>query len=59
MLPNYYIGIEVHDEVVKDIFDRMDKAQHEIMNCLNELSKIGITAVIRKTPAEETADVSK
>lgn len=57
MLP-YYIGIEIHDDVVKDIFDRMDKAKKEISWCLNELSEIGIATVVRKeTSASDVADV--
>lgn len=51
-LPQYYIGIQVQDEVIKDIFERMENAEKEIMFCLNELKHFGIVTVIKSENAE-------
>ncbi len=44
------VGIKVSSEEIRNIFDRLEKAQQEIYNCYMELRALGVV-VIEEKPA--------
>lgn len=48
-MTNYSIRIEIEDGKVKEILDRLDKAQGEIYKCYSELQSLGVLTI--KEPA--------
>ncbi len=55
-MPDMWIGLEVKDKTIKDIFKRLDAAKQEIIQCVNELDRLGITVTIGKEPPAATDD---
>ena len=51
-----WIGLTINDEKVKEIFDRIDAAKSELIQCVNELDKLGIMVSIGKEPLAATSD---
>ena len=47
-----FAQIEIEDGRVKEIMERLDKAQQEIMSCYSELTKLNVV-VIKKAPTTE------
>ena len=47
-----FAQIEIEDKKVKEIMDRLDKAQQEIMSCYSELTKLNVV-VVKKAPTTE------
>lgn len=47
-MTNCYIRLEVEEGKVKEILDRLQKAQEEIYSCYNELESIGVIKVTAK-----------
>lgn len=51
-----WIGLTINDEKVKDIFKRIDASKNELMQCVNELDKLGIMVSIGKESSAATDD---
>ena len=49
----YSLNIEIQEEKLMELMERLDKAQEEIYNCYSELSRLGILK-ITKTPANDS-----
>ncbi len=49
-MTNYYLCIEIPDGKVKEIMDRLNRAQEEIGRCYDELKLLGVV-VIKANPA--------
>ena len=45
---NYGISIEVPEGRIKEIFDRLTKAQEEIYACYTELAGLGVVKITEK-----------
>lgn len=45
---NFTIRIDVEEGKVKEILDRLTKAQEEIWNCYNELRALGVINITEK-----------
>lgn len=46
---SFSIRIKIPDGKVKEIMDRLDKAQREINDCYHELSSLGVLVIEEKT----------
>lgn len=52
-MTNYSIRIEVEDGKVKEILDRIDKAQEEIYKCYSELQNLGVLTIKEAATTKE------
>lgn len=54
-----WIGLTINDEKIKDIFQRIEAARNELMQCIIELERLGITVSIGKEPSATPDDYSR
>lgn len=52
-MTNYALRIEVQDGKVKEILDRLQKAQKEIYDCYSELEALGVINIIPREKNEK------
>ena len=53
---NQYIQIEIEDNKLKEIFDRLSAAQETIFECYRELVELGVVKI--KNASETTGDIA-
>lgn len=51
-----FARIEIPDGKIKEIMDRIDKAQKEIYECYNKLEDLGVVKLVSSTEGEEKTD---
>lgn len=52
----YGAYIEVNEDKVKELFERIEKAEQEIYECYSELRRIGVVKMTKEPPAEPAAE---
>lgn len=52
-MTNYSIRIEIEEGKVKEVLDRLSKAQEEIYKCYSELERMGVLTIKESATTKE------